>query len=93
MVPLKAGPHLLVVYLFNGPEKGFFRLEVLGPGQETLTPLPPQQLHPLDLDYSWEGIYWGMTWIRTGWFWVALALLLLLTLSFYRGQEPETGGF
>ena len=93
VVPLKAGPHLLVVYLFNGPEKGFFRLEVSGPEQETLTPLPPQELHPLDLDYCWEGIYRGMTWIRTVWFWAAWALVLLLTLSFFGARSLKQGAF
>jgi lysophospholipase L1-like esterase len=93
IVPLDAGPHLLVVYLFNGPNKGFFRLEVLGPGQETPTPLPPQQLHPVNLDHSWEGIYWGLTWIRTGWFWVAFTWLLLLTLSFYGAGSLRQGVF
>jgi lysophospholipase L1-like esterase len=93
VVPLNAGPHLLVVYLFNGPGKGFFRLEVLGPGQETPTPLPPQQLHPVDLDYTWEGIFWGFTWIRAGWFWVAFTLLLLLTLSFYGAGSLRQGVF
>ena len=93
LVPLDAGPHLLVVHLFNGPNKGFFRLEVLGPGQETPTPLPPQQLHPVNLDHSWEGIYWGFTWIRTGWFWMAFTLLLLLTLSFYGARTLKQGAF
>ncbi len=92
-MPLDAGPHLLVVYLFNGPGKGFFRLEVLGPGQETPTPLPPQQLHPVNLDYTWEGIYWGFTWIRTGWFWVVFTLLLLLNLSFYGARSLRQGVF
>ena len=93
IVPLDAGPHLLVVYLFNGPNKGFFRLEVIGPGEENLIPLPPQQLHPLDLDYSWEGIYWGLTWIRTGWFWAALRCFILLTLSFYGARTLKQAGF
>jgi lysophospholipase L1-like esterase len=93
LVPLDAGPHLLVVYLFNGPQKGFFRLEVLGPGQETPTPLPPQQLHPVHLDHFWEGIYWGLTWIRTGWFWVAFTLILLLSLSFYGARTLKQGAF
>ena len=93
LVPLDAGPHLLVVYLFNGPGKGFFRLEVLGPGQEILTPLPPQQLHPVNLDYTWEGIYWGFTWIRTGWFWVTFTLLILLTFSFYGARTLRQGAF
>ena len=92
LVPLDAGPHLLVVYLFNGPNRGFFRLEVLGPGQETPTPLPPQQLHPVNLDYTWEGIYWGFTWIRTGWFWVAFTLLLAPDLKFLWSRELEAGG-
>ena len=92
-VPLDAGPHLLVVHLFNGPGKGFFRLEVLGPGQEILTPLPPQQLHPVNLDYTWEGIYWGFTWIRTGWFWAAFTLLILLILSFSGARTLRQGAF
>jgi lysophospholipase L1-like esterase len=93
VVPLKAGPHLLVVYLCNGPGKGYFRLEVLGPGQETPTPLPPQQLHPLDLDYTWEGIYWGFTSIRAGWFWAALLLGLFLTVSLYGARSLRQGAF
>ena len=93
LVPLSAGPHLLVVHLFNGPGKGFFRLDYLGPGEETPTPLSPQQLHPVLLDNSWKGIYWGLTWIRTGWFWVASTLLLLLTLSLYGAGSLRQGAY
>ena len=48
VVPLQAGPHLLVVYLFNDPQKGFFRLEVQGPGDENPVPLLP--LRPAALE-------------------------------------------
>jgi lysophospholipase L1-like esterase len=85
LVPLDAGPHLLVVYLFNGPEKGFFRLEVQGPGEEYPVPLPPSNLRPWNPEKA--GIYWlvahGMfTWIRGGLFWITSAILFLATLAF-----------
>lgn len=93
VVSLGAGPHLLVIHLSNGPDMGFFRLDVSGPGQETQTPLPPLQLRPLDLGYYWDGIYWGGTWVRTMWFWAAFLLLLLLTLSFYGARTLRQGAF
>jgi lysophospholipase L1-like esterase len=93
VVPLDSGPHLLVVYLFNGPGKGFFRLEVLDPGQKTPALLSSQQLHPVDLEHSWEVMDWGFTWIRTEWFWAAFSMLLLLTLSFYGARTLKQAGF
>ena len=56
LVPLDAGPHLLVVYLFNGPEKGFFRLEVQGPGEEYPVPVPPSNLRPWNPEKA--SFYW-----------------------------------
>ena len=85
VVPLQAGPHLLVVYLFNEPQKGFFRLEVQGPGEKYPVPLTPSSLRPWNPEKA--GFYWRMaeglsTWIRAGFFWITLSLLLLATLAF-----------
>jgi lysophospholipase L1-like esterase len=84
VVPLQPGPHLLVVHLFNEPQKGFFRLEVQGPGEEYPVPLPPSNLRPWNPEKA--SFYWlvadGMlTWIRGGLFWITLSIVLLATLA------------
>ena len=85
VVALQPGPHLLVVHLFNDPQKGFFRLEVQGPGDEYPVPLPPSDLRPWNPEKA--SFYWwaaqGMfTWTRGGLFWITLGVLLLATLAF-----------
>ena len=85
VVPLQAGPHLLVVYLFNEPQKGYFRLEVQGPGEENPVPLLPSSLRPWNPERA--SSYWWvvdrlLTWIRGGLFWITLSALLLATLAF-----------
>ena len=85
LVPLGAGPHMLVVYLFNGPEKGFFRLEVKSPGEEYPIPLPPSNLrlwNPEKASFYWLVADGMLTWIRGGFFWITLSILLLATLAF-----------
>ena len=85
VVPLQAGPHLLVVHLFNEPQKGFFRLEVQGPGEEYPVPLTPSSLRPWNPEKA--SFYWRVAqglsiWIRGGLFWITLSILLLATLAF-----------
>jgi|GEM_PF-1969502 len=85
VVPLQPGPHHLVVYLYNEPQKGFFRLEVQGPGEETPVPLPPANLRPWNPEKA--GFYWRvadglLSWIRGGLFWITFFLLLLASLAF-----------
>ena len=85
VVPLQPGPHLLVVYLFNEPQEGYFRLEVQGPGGEYPIPFPSSDLRPWNPEKA--GFYWRVaqglsTWIRGGFFWITFSLLLLATLAF-----------
>ncbi len=85
VVPLQSGPHLLVVYLFNEPQKGFFRLEVQGPGGEYPVPLPSSDLRPWNPEkasFFWRVAQGLSTWIRGGLFWITLFLLFLATLAF-----------
>jgi hypothetical protein len=46
-IPLEVGPHLLVVYLRNGPASGWFTLETPVPGAESTIPLAPETLRPV----------------------------------------------
>ena len=69
VVPLQPGPHHLVVYLFNEPQEGFFRLEVQGPGKNYPSPLTPSNLRPWNPEKA--SFYWLvaqglLTWIRGG---------------------------
>ncbi len=85
VVPLQPGPHHLVVYLYNGPQKGFFRLEVQGPGEAYPVPLPPANLRPWKpgkAAFYWRVADGMLSWIRGGLFWITLPLLLLASLAF-----------
>ena len=85
VVPLQPGPHLLVVHLFNEPQKGFFRLEVQSPGEETPALFPSESLHPWAPEKAscyWQGVQMIFPWVRGGLFWGAGFLLLLAALAF-----------
>ena len=85
VVPLQPGPHLLVVHLFNEPEKGFFSLEVQGPGEKSLAPLPSQNLRPWNPEkasYFWWAVATLFPWVRRGIFWISFMVLLLAALAF-----------
>jgi lysophospholipase L1-like esterase len=84
VVPLKPGPHLLVVQLVNEPEKGFFRLEVQGPGEESPVPWSSSNLRPWNPEKA--GFYWFLaqgasTWMRGEFFWIPFSILLLAGLA------------
>jgi hypothetical protein len=76
-VPLEPGPHLLVVFLRNGPAPGSFSLEVQAPGDATSGPLPSEQLRALNrryVPYLWRTVERAGAWVRGPFFWIALVL-------------------
>jgi lysophospholipase L1-like esterase len=88
-VPLDPGPHVLVVHLANGPEQGWFTLEAQGPGQSTPTPIPPQDLRPLNqrhLPYFWRAVERGGAWIRGPIFWISLVTLSVLAAASWQAR-------
>ena len=91
-VPLDRGPHLLVVHLRNGPEYGWFSLEVQIPGEAALVPLPPEDLRPLNqryLPYFWRPIERGAAWVR-GWvFWAILLVLAVMAAAFWPARTVK----
>jgi lysophospholipase L1-like esterase len=77
-VPLGRGPHLLVVFLRNGPRPGWFSLEVQAPGDTSEGPLAPSQLHALNhryVPYLWRAVERAGAWVRGPFFWLTLVLL------------------
>ncbi len=95
LVPLQPGPHLLVVYLVNEPQKGFFRLEVQAPGEKTPTPLPASTLHPWNPEkarYYWRVVDGMFSWIRGGLFWITLPVLFLAGLAFLGATTLKQAG-
>jgi lysophospholipase L1-like esterase len=91
-VSLDPGPHLLVVYLANGPELGWFSLEVQAPGESSLVPIPPEVLRPVSQRYApyfWRLIERGAAWVREPTFWTFLLTLTVLAAASWPARTPK----
>jgi lysophospholipase L1-like esterase len=90
VINLPVGPHFLVVYLFNEPQKGHFRLEVQGPGEKAPGSSFLVDLHPWNPPGKarsyWEAANLMLSWIRSILFWITLAFLFLVTLAIWKSK-------
>jgi len=80
-VGLGAGYHLLVLKLFNGPERGWLTLTSTFQG-ESRSLLGGKELHPVDLSRfgAWLSAVKGIE--KGGWIFFLVSLALLIILSF-----------
>jgi len=90
---LTPGPHFLELRLFNGPEKGWLRIEVAGPGQANYNFLNTNELSFLELGNieTWIAIvFWGENFCLLGilglislwvWFYFRRRTIILLSIA------------